>query len=237
MLIYNSYKDIKQELLANIDLNYKKFNSKIIPGAENILGIRMPILKNIAQKISKQDEEFVKKYFIEAKADSFEEIVLQGLVIGYLNKDFETIKNYIFVFIPKINNWGICDSFCSNLKITKKYKSEVWEFLDSQNYINSEKEFIVRFWLVMILNYYVEEKYIDSIFKNLDKMKHTGYYVQMAKAWTISKCFLKLPDKTLDYLKNSNLDKFTYNKSLQKITESLLVDEKTKRFIKSIKIK
>src|SRR5574344_2091615 len=103
MLIYNSYKDIKQELLANIDLNYKKFNSKIIPGAENILGIRMPILKNIAQKISKQDEEFVKKYFIEAKADSFEEIVLQGLVIGYLNKDFETIKNYIFVFIPKIN--------------------------------------------------------------------------------------------------------------------------------------
>lgn len=237
MLVYDNYKSIKKELLANIDLNYKKFNSKIIPGAENILGIRMPNLKDIAKIISKQDEELVKKYFIEAKDDSFEEIALQGLVIGYLNKDFETVKNYISVFVPKINNWGICDSFCSNLKITKKYKSEVWEFLDSQNYINNEKEFTVRFWLVMILNYYVEEKYIDSIFTSLDKIKHAGYYVKMAKAWTISKCFLKFKEKTLDYLKNSNLDKFTYNKSLQKITESLLVDEKTKKFIKSIKIK
>jgi len=39
------------------------------------------------------------------------------------------------------------------------------------------------------------------------------------------------------YLKNNSLDDFTYNKSLQKITESLRIDNKTKLIIKNMKRK
>lgn len=39
----------------------------------------------------------------------------------------------------------------------------------------------------------------------------------------------------MNYLKNNKLDDFTYNKSLQKICESLRVDKDTKAIIKSMK--
>ena len=54
-------------------------------------------------------------------------------------------------------------------------------------------------------------------------------------AWMISICFIKLPDKTMKYLKQSKLDNLTYNKSLQKIIESLRVDKETKDIIRSMK--
>ncbi|MCI6737649.1 MAG: DNA alkylation repair protein, partial [Intestinibacter sp.] len=43
--------------------------------------------------------------------------------------------------------------------------------------------------------------------------------------------------KTMEFLKNNDLDDFTYNKSLQKICESLRIDKDTKTLIKSMKRK
>jgi 3-methyladenine DNA glycosylase AlkD len=71
----------------------------------------------------------------------------------------------------------------------------------------------------------------------LDNIKHDGYYVKMAVASAISICYVKFPLRTMKYLKNNNLDDFTYNKSLQKISESLQVDKETKAIIRSIKRK
>jgi hypothetical protein len=59
----------------------------------------------------------------------------------------------------------------------------------------------------------------------------------MAVAWAVSIYFIKLPDLTLSYLKENQLDDFTYNKSLQKITESYRVDPSTKEMIRSMKRK
>ncbi len=59
----------------------------------------------------------------------------------------------------------------------------------------------------------------------------------MAVAWTISICYIKFPKQTMEYLKNNTLDNFTYNKALQKITESLRIDKETKTIIKSMKRK
>ena len=104
-----------------------------------------------------------------------------------------------------------------------------------QPYLKSNKEFEIRFAVVIILNYYITEDYIDLILETLDEVKHEGYYVKMAVAWAISLCFVKFEEKTMNYLKNNKLDDFTYNKSLQKICESLRVDKDTKAIIKSMK--
>ena len=48
--------------------------------------------------------------------------MLQGMVIGYSKADITEMLNYIQDFIPKINNWAVCDSFCSGLKYTKKIR-------------------------------------------------------------------------------------------------------------------
>lgn len=222
---------IREELLKLSEEKYREFSSRLIPGVDNILGVRLLHLRKIAKNIAKEDW---RKYLKNANDTHFEEVMLQGMVIGYVNdSNIEEILVYIKNFIPKINNWSVCDSFSSGLKITNKNKEIVWEFL--KKYLSSEEEYEVRFAVVMLLNYYIDEEYIRKALKELDKVNHNGYYVKMAVAWAVSVCYVKFEDITLEYLNNNNLDDFTYNKSLQKICESLKVDKERKFLIKSMK--
>ena len=62
----------------------------------------------------------------------------------------------------------------------------------------------------MILDYYIEEKYLKDIFNIFDnlylKNRSNQYYVQMAVAWAISICLVKFYDETLKYLEKSKID-------------------------------
>ena len=87
----------------------------------------------------------------------------------------------------------------------------------------------------MLLEYFVEAAYIDGCLKLIDEFKDARYYAQMACAWALSVCYIKFPQKTLLYLKRSKLDNWTFNKGVQKICESLRVDETTKTMLKSLK--
>lgn len=225
---------IREKLMDLAEEEYRKFSSVLLPGTDNVLGVRLPLLRKLAVDIAKGDW---RSYMAEAEADSqyFEEIMLQGLVLGYVKADVEELLHYITGFIPKINNWSVCDSFCTSLKFTKKHKERVWDFL--QPYLASKGEYELRFGVVMILNFYIEEKFIDRVLQLLDQIKHEGYYVKMAVAWAVSICYVELPEPTMKYLKNNTLDDFTYNKALQKITESYRVDKEMKDLIRSMKRK
>ena len=88
MNIPNSILTDNLELIKYLDSikddEYKKFNEKIIK-TNNIIGIRIPILKKIAKEISKLDYlTFIKNN----KHKYYEEIILHGLVITYL-KDYD----------------------------------------------------------------------------------------------------------------------------------------------------
>ena len=135
--------------------------------------------------------------------------------------------------MPKIYNWGVCDTFCAGLKITRKYKKEMWDFI--QKYLKSNKEFEIRFGVVMLLNYYIEEDYLEKDFKIFDKIKHDGYYVKMAVAWAISFCLIKFYDETVEYLKRANLDDWTYNKAIQKAIESYRISDTQKDDLRKMK--
>lgn len=229
----NNKKEVRKKLIDLADEKYRKFHCNLCPGVENILGVRLPILREIAKNLSK-DENY-SNYLNIDETKYYEEIMIEGLIIGYLKIDNENRFKYIKEFIPKINNWAICDSFCNNLKFTKKNLSEVWDFI--LPYASSENEFDVRFAVVMMLNFYMIEDYIDQVLNTLNNIHHDGYYVKMAVAWAISFAYINFPEKTLVFLKNNNLDKFTYNKSLQKIIESNRVSSENKDLIKSMKIK
>ena len=59
----------------------------------------------------------------------------------------------------------------------------------------------------------------------------------MAVAWAISVCYVKFPEKTMQFLKNNNLDDFTYNKALQKMLESYRVEDKVNKILRKMKRK
>lgn len=224
--------EIKNKLKELADSKYKEFHSGLCPNTENILGVRVPVLRNYAKEISKQYE--IEVLLKNIDNEYYEEVLLQGMLIGLSKeKDIEKILGYIKEFIPKIDNWAICDGFCAGLKITKKNKEIMREFI--KPYLNSSKEFEIRFGIVMILDYYIEEKYLEENFKIFEHVKNEEYYVQMAIAWAISICLIKYFDKTIDYLKISKLDKFTYNKSLQKGIESFRISEENKKILRNMK--
>ncbi|MGG3798851.1 DNA alkylation repair protein [Metabacillus fastidiosus] len=221
---------IRRQIFELIDTDYQKFAAVLIPNINNILGVRLPELRKIAKQIAKDDWH---TYLETAENEYFEEIMLQGMVIGYVKTDIEEILPYVAAFVPKINNWSVCDSFCTGLKFTKENKRVVWEFL--QPYLSSEKEYEIRFGVVMLLNFYIETEYIGKVLNLLEGVKHEGFYAKMAVAWALSICYVKIPDLTMEYLKNNKLDDFTYNKALQKIVESNRVNKETKSLIRSMK--
>lgn len=274
--------NIREQLLVLAEPQYRAFSAKLLPGTEYILGVRLPVLRKMAQELVKSRKDSQEdlretenwKMYLEEIGQSyqekevlyFEEIMLSGMIIGFLKamqdqemlreKDNITKRNektrnnkvhlktdevllseildWITWFVPMIDNWSVCDSFCAGLKIAKKKKEEMWEFL--MPYLHSEREYDLRFVIVMWTHYYIEENYVDRVIYHIDKIHHEGYYVKMAAAWCLSICYVKFPEKTLSYLKGDNyLDDFTYNKTIQKITESLKVSKEEKINLRAMK--
>ena len=87
----------------------------------------------------------------------------------------------------------------------------------------------------MMLSHFVDEDHVKEALERMDAVRHEGYYVKMAVAWALSIYFIKLPEAVMPYLEQNHLDDWTYNKALQKITESFRVDQETKTVIRSMK--
>ena len=110
---------------------------------------------------------------------------------------------------------------------------KMWDFLNS--YINSKNEFEVRFSLVMMLNFYITDEYIDKVFMKINMVRNEGYYAKMSLAWLISLLYIKYRKETVEFLNNNNLDKFTYNKAIQKIIESNRISKEEKDKVREMK--
>ena len=218
--------NIEKDLFDLQDKKYQQFHSVLCPGTNNIIGVRIPILRNYAKKINGSIDIW------SIKNEYYEEIMLKGMLIG-LEKDLN--YNDIEKFIPLIDNWAVCDVFCAGLKKVKKDKQKMWDFL--LKYIYSSKEFEVRFAVVTILDFFIEEEYIDEILKILQKVKQDGYYAKMAIAWCYSICFIKFYEKTKSCFEQmKEKDKFIYNKSIQKAIESYRLTKEQKEVLRKMKI-
>lgn len=223
--------EIKIRLYELAEKKYKEFSASLIPGCNNMIGVRILKLRTFAKEIAKGD---YKSYLTNAGDDTFEEIMLQGLVIGYAVCDIEERLKFAREFIPKISDWSVNDVFCANFKCANKNRERVFEFL--MDYVTSENEFEQRVVAVMLMDYYLTDEYIDRVFEILDSLKNEGYYTKMGVAWAIATAYAKFPEKTYKYLTgNHTLDDFTYNKSIQKMIESYRVSPEDKEMLKKLK--
>ena len=246
---------IREELLIITESDYKKFTSSLLPGIENVLGVRLPILRDMAKKIIKDDW---RDELAQLQDIYFEEIILRGLIIGYSNTDINETLEYITAFVPKINNWSVCDSFCVSLKIMQKNREIVWKYL--QKYLYSDKEFEVRFGIISLLDHYIKcdqngksikrlrgvtiadvensleqnGEYIERILHALNREFTQGYYTQMAAAWAMAEAFCTFPYKTMNTLEHCKMDKFTYKKTIQKICESRIPSDEVKKMLRNL---
>jgi len=226
----NIYEEYRQRLVALAEPAYKDFNLSLMPGTDNLLGVRMPALRKLAKELAQGDW---REYFERNRDRYFEETMLQGMTIGCLKEDLETVLEESRKFLPKISNWALCDSFCAGLKIARENKECFWELIG--DCIRSDKPYYIRFAVVMMLEYFIDETYLLEMLLRLDGVENDDYYVKMAVAWAVSMCYVKFPGTTLKYLKDCRLSDFTYNKALQKICESFVPSENEKAQIRSMK--
>lgn len=226
--------NIKEVLEVHIDDKFKDFTSALIPGSRPILGVRIPVLRQIAKDIAKGDwQTFIK----DAPEDTYEEVNVKGFVIGYAKTDLETLLPFVAEHIEKINDWSLCDGFCSNLKIVAKHRDEFLKFL--LPYSKTDDEFKQRVVAVILMDYYLTDEYIDQTLEVLDSLKNEKYYCKMAVAWAIATAWAKQREKTYVYMQegNNTLDNWTYKKAIQKMLESYRVSEEDKVMLREMKKK
>ena len=226
------YEEFLSELYSLQDLKYKEFHGKLIT-SDKLIGVRTPELKRIAKIIARSN---YKEFFKENKHELYEENMVHGLVLGYLKLKFDELKPYVDEFIPYIDNWAVCDGTVANLKVYKKNKTKDIVFNEIKKYISNDNHWINRFGYVLLLEYFIEEKYIDEIFKLCENYKDE-YYIKMAIAWLISMCYIKFKGRTLTFLKKNKLDTWTHNKAIQKIIESYRVTDEDKNLLRGLKRK
>lgn len=229
----SDYEKLVEHLKSISDEKYKKFNFSLIPdeNPDFMFGVRMPQLRALGKEISKGNANSFLKV---SSNEYYEERMLKGIVVGLVKTDnFEEFVSLCNLAVADINNWALCDCFCGGLKQVKKYKEEFFEYLN--NYLDSNDVWKIRVALISMLNYYLEDIYIDKVFERCDKVESDYYYVNMAQAWLIATAFVKCEEQTRKYLLNNNLSKFTFNKAIQKCIESRRIDADTKSYLKSLK--
>lgn len=211
----------KEYLKSISEESYKEFNSKIIFTNYEMLGIRLPKLRVLSKEIFKTDY----KEFLNINITYYEEAMLYLLVIAFI-KDIDELMLYFPKALDLIDNWALCDSFCGSLKIVINNKEYFLKVIDKL--LKSDKTYDVRVGLVLLLNYYVSEEYLDLIFKYLDDINSDEYYINMAEAWLLCEIFIKYQSDGLKYLENNKLNSFTINKTISKIRDSYRVSKDVK---------
>lgn len=222
----------KFQELAESD--YKSFNERIIPTNYEVLGIRMPALKKLAKELAVSPE--VESYLQQAEYTTYEHILLYGLVLGQLKKpSLEMIFRYLDPLILKFDNWAHVDTIISACKVFNKYPEETLaHFLPFKTH---EGEFTKRVFVIVLMDYFMNEAYIDKSLKHLSEVPQGQYYVDMAIAWAISVGLIKFYDQTLPMLTQKTFSKFVHNKAIQKARESYRITPEVKEQLNTLKIK
>lgn len=223
-----TYKELLNYLESIKNDKFKEFCKKIVV-VDDVLGVKTPVLKKIALEISRGDY----KSFIKINNSSIHEmIMIEGLIYGFLKVDLNELTELINEYLLKVSSWAHIDSFVANLKQLKKSPKE--GFVYAKKLIHSKAPLTKRCGIIILLNYYLHDSYIDKTLELISKIKCSDYYVKMACAWILSTSYIKYKEKTLVYLVNLK-DDFVYNKTLSKIIDSRKISPEEKKFIKSLK--
>ena len=179
---------------------YRQGHIRIInalPG-RRILGLHLPEMKQVAKELSRQEDALaiLHAFELEHQADRFrltyEETLVWGLTINALKCPWEERLELLKPYIPVLDNWAVCDSFCCNAKWALKIPLQsLWEFL--LPYFHSNKEFEVRFAIVMSMCYLLKEEWLSKVFEELQRIELASihseytslpspYYVRMGMA-------------------------------------------------------
>ena len=226
------YDRLRQKLRELAEPEYRAFHSSLVPDNQKILGVRVPKLRALAKEIAKGD---VHSYWELCGTESYEEITLQGFVLGYSVKEYGELLRLLDEYLEKVDNWAACDCVCSSLKLIQKHAAKF--FQEIPRLLSDQNPWKVRAGLVLMLDYYLTEENAEECLRRCDAVHREEYYIRMAQAWLVSMAYVKFPELTRAYLNICTLDNWTYRKAIQKARESYRVSPEDKALLQELKQK
>lgn len=222
--------DVEKELKKLADEKYREFNSSLIPGIrkETFLGVRVPDIRNFEKTFSKTNEAI--DFLNSLPHKYFDENMLHAVMLSKIKDIDEAIKR-MQDFLPFVDNWAVCDTL--NPKVFKKYKEILLEKI--KLWINSDKEFTVRFAIKMLMTYFLDGDFKTEYAELVSSVKRDEYYIKMMVSWYFATALAKQWDSILPFIENRVLDEWSHQKSIQKAVESYRITDEQKKYLKKLR--
>lgn len=226
--------DLLSRLTPMADGAYRDFHIRLVPGLApaDMLGVRMPALRRLGRALAGSADAAAILHD-DSPDRYYEETVVRGVVIGAAKLPPDARLAHIAAFVPRIDNWAVCDSFVSGLRFPKSELHTVHRFLTP--YLESHDEFPARFGAVMLLRFFVCEACLADTLSSLTAVPAAGYNARMGVAWALAECLVKHSAATLAHLEVCGLDPWTHRKALQKALESKRLPAALRPTLKSLR--
>jgi hypothetical protein len=257
---------VRTFLIQNSEAAYKEFSQKLIPGEDCILGVRLPILRKKAKALAKgnwkeelaaediyYEETMLRGMTISYVKGSLEELLLYieefipkvtnwsvcdsvfaGMEVLRTDKEktWQFIQPYLYsekefevrvAIVIMMNHLLKSDSTGANIKRMRT--------VTMADCLNQSRPDAAESQMAESAN-----PYLPRILSALDRA-FPQYYASMAAAWTLAEAFCCYPAEVYLFLKDTRLDTITYNRTIQKIAESLIPEADVKSEIRKMKRK
>ena len=226
-----------------------------------VLGLHSPEIKQVAKSLSREGGEVVMpdgthricvngaeviRAFETVLSESlcYEETVIWGYLINLEKCSLEERLAMLGRYVPVLDNWAVCDSYCAHAKwMVRADKEVLWAFLS--RWFSSEREFEVRFAVVVAMVYFLSEEWLDRVFQRIGSLDFgrikseyksikgkpkeaqqgtvqgaEPYYVRMGVAWLLATALAKFPDQTRAFVRASHLPEDVVRLYIRKARES-----------------
>ena len=245
------------------DARYREGHLRVVNALpeRRVMGLHSPEIKAVAKKLSREGgkvvlpdgtrrfcanvAELIRAFeAVPGESLCYEETVVWGYLINLEKCSLDERLAMLGRYVPVLDNWAVCDSYCAHAKwMARADKAALWAFLE--RWFDSEREFEVRFAVVVAMCYFLNEEWLDKVFERINgldfgrikskyksvkgkpKVAQQGtvqgaepYYVRMGVAWLLATALAKFPDAMRTFVRSSNLPADVVKLYIRKARES-----------------
>ncbi len=221
-----TYEKLLEELKDSAEPDFAAYQRVMLNDKKlDVLGVRTPVLRRIIQKYKGEwhsVREIPNKYY--------ETVFIKLQLASKLSyAEFILVADEC---LSALSDWALCDTFVP--ACIKHHKDEYIAFIEK--YSSSPEEFIQRFSFTTLIHFYVEEQYLDFIFKCLARCSFDKYYVLMGAAWLLAEVIIKFYNRGIEFLQCTMCDIKLRNKAISKACDSYRLSAQQKAQLRGIRL-